>query len=66
MANCKKIYIRNLFIDKKVSERRIIWYNESNKKSKHFNLFKYDFRDPSNKMPTGEIDLDEVHAKLGQ
>ena len=30
-----------------------------------FNLFKYDFHDPSNKMPTGEIDLDEVHAKLG-
>ncbi len=30
-----------------------------------FNLFKYDFEDPSNKMPTGEIDLDEVHAKLG-
>ncbi len=31
-----------------------------------FNLFKYDFDDPSNKMPTGEIDLDEVHAKLGE
>ncbi len=30
-----------------------------------FDLFKYDFDDPSNKMPTGEIDLDEVHAKLG-
>jgi hypothetical protein len=30
-----------------------------------FELFKYDFEDPSNKMPTGEIDLDEVHAKLG-
>jgi len=30
-----------------------------------FHLFKYDFEDPSNKMPIGEIDLDEVHAKLG-
>ena len=32
---------------------------------KDFDLFKYDFHDPSNKMPIGEIDLDEVHAKLG-
>ncbi|MEP2782240.1 MAG: sulfotransferase family protein [Pseudoruegeria sp.] len=31
-----------------------------------FDLFKYDFEDPSNKYPIGEIDLDEVHAKLGQ
>lgn len=31
-----------------------------------FKLFKYDFEDPSNKMPTGEIDLEEVHAKLGR
>ncbi|WP_114966737.1 sulfotransferase family protein [Alkalilacustris brevis] len=30
-----------------------------------FELFKYDRLDPSNKMPVGEIDLDEVHAKLG-
>lgn len=30
-----------------------------------FELFRYDFQDPSNKMPTSEIDLDEVHAKLG-
>jgi hypothetical protein len=30
-----------------------------------FDLFKYDAQDPSNKMPMGEIDLDEVHAKLG-
>jgi hypothetical protein len=30
-----------------------------------FELFRYDFEDPSNKMPKGEIDLDEVHAKLG-
>jgi Sulfotransferase family len=30
-----------------------------------FDLFKYDFSDPANKMPVGEIDLDEVHAKLG-
>ena len=27
--------------------------------------FKYDFKDLSNKMPIGEIDLDEVHKKLG-
>ena len=31
-----------------------------------FDLFKYDFDDPSNKMPIGEIDLDEIHAKLGE
>jgi hypothetical protein len=31
-----------------------------------FNIFKYDFETPSNKMPIGEIDLEEVHAKLGQ
>lgn len=31
-----------------------------------FRLFKYDFENPGNKMPRGEIDLDEVHAKLGQ
>jgi len=30
-----------------------------------FKVFKYEFEDPSNKMPLGEIDLDEVHAKLG-
>ncbi|MFD0978891.1 sulfotransferase family protein [Tropicimonas aquimaris] len=30
-----------------------------------FELFRYDFDNPDNKMPTGEIDLDEVHAKLG-
>ena len=30
-----------------------------------FDLFKYDFDNPSNKMPVGEIDLAEVHAKLG-
>ena len=30
-----------------------------------FNVFKYDFENPGNKMPIGEIDLDEVHAKLG-
>ena len=33
---------------------------------KDFNLFKYDFDNPGNKMPIGEIDLDEVHAKLGK
>lgn len=30
-----------------------------------FEVFKYDMDDPSNKMPVAEIDLDEVHAKLG-
>ena len=30
-----------------------------------FELFKYDIDNPANKMPIGEIDLDEVHAKLG-
>ena len=30
-----------------------------------FDLFRYDPFDPANKMPVGEIDLDEVHAKLG-
>jgi len=30
-----------------------------------FELFGYDMDDPSNKMPVREIDLDEVHAKLG-
>ncbi len=30
-----------------------------------FDLFRYDFENPANKMPIGEIDLDEVHAKLG-
>ncbi|QEW18283.1 Sulfotransferase family protein [Marinibacterium anthonyi] len=29
-----------------------------------FDLFKYDRDNPGNKKPTGEIDLDEVHAKL--
>ena len=31
-----------------------------------FELFHYDFEDPSNKMPKGEVDLAEVHAKLGE
>jgi len=31
-----------------------------------FEVFKYSFEDPSNKMPIGEIDLNEVHAKLGE
>lgn len=30
-----------------------------------FQLFKYDFDNPANKMPTAPVDLDEVHAKLG-
>ncbi|KFE36078.1 sulfotransferase family protein [Thioclava atlantica] len=41
--------------------RHLIW--EIYKKD--FQLFRYDFDDPDNKMPVGEIDLDEVHAKLG-
>lgn len=32
---------------------------------KDFQLFKYDSESPGNKTPTGEIDLDEIHAKLG-
>ncbi|MCB2109713.1 sulfotransferase family protein [Albidovulum sp.] len=31
-----------------------------------FQLFRYDFDNPGNKMPQGEIDLEEVHAKLGE
>ncbi len=31
-----------------------------------FQLFRYDFETPGNKLPVGEIDLDEVHAKLGR
>jgi len=30
-----------------------------------FDLFKYDFDNPGNSMPLSEVDLDEVHAKLG-
>ena len=30
-----------------------------------FQLFKYDFDNPNNKMPLAEVDLAEVHAKLG-
>lgn len=30
-----------------------------------FQLFRYDFENPANKMPLGDVDLDEVHAKLG-
>lgn len=30
-----------------------------------FQLFRYDFDNPANKMPLGEVDLAEVHAKLG-
>ncbi|MEC9104534.1 MAG: sulfotransferase family protein, partial [Pseudomonadota bacterium] len=30
-----------------------------------FELFKYDFENPANKLPIGDIDLEEVHAKLG-
>ena len=32
---------------------------------KDFDLFRYDREDPGNKMPIGDIDLDEVHVKLG-
>lgn len=32
---------------------------------KDFQLFRYDFDNPDNKMPFGEVDLEEVHAKLG-
>ena len=33
---------------------------------KDFQLFKYDFDDPDNKFPKAEVDLEEVHAKLGR
>lgn len=33
---------------------------------KDFQLFGYDFDDPDNKMPKGEVDMDEIHAKLGR
>lgn len=33
---------------------------------KDFQLFKYDFENPGNKMPKGEVDLAEVHAKLSK
>ncbi|AUM75557.1 sulfotransferase family protein [Paracoccus jeotgali] len=42
--------------------RHLIW--EIYKKD--FQLFRYDFDDPDNKLPKGEVDLDEVHAKLGR
>ena len=42
--------------------RHLIW--EIYKKD--FQLFRYDFDDPDNKFPKGEVDLDEVHAKLGR
>ncbi|MFO1174906.1 MAG: sulfotransferase family protein [Paracoccaceae bacterium] len=41
--------------------RHLVW--EIYKKD--FQLFRYDFDDPDNKMPLGEVDLAEVHAKLG-
>ncbi|MDO5642228.1 MAG: sulfotransferase family protein [Paracoccus sp. (in: a-proteobacteria)] len=31
-----------------------------------FQLFHYDFDDPDNKMPKAEVDIAEVHAKLGR
>ncbi|WP_304615510.1 sulfotransferase family protein [Paracoccus sp. (in: a-proteobacteria)] len=42
--------------------RHLIWeiYKDD------FQLFRYDFDNPDNKMPLGEVDLDEVHAKLGR
>ena len=42
--------------------RHLIW--EIYKKD--FQLFRYDFDDPDNKLPKGDVDLDEVHAKLGR
>ena len=30
-----------------------------------FKLFRYDFEDPSERMPRAEVDLDELHAMLG-
>lgn len=31
-----------------------------------FQLFRYDFENPANRMPKGEVDLEEVHAKLAE
>ena len=42
--------------------RHLVW--EMYKRD--FQLFRYDFDDPDNKMPLDEVDLDEVHAKLGR
>ena len=42
--------------------RHLIWEMYST----DFTLFRYDFDDPDNKLPIGEIDMDEVHAKLGR
>lgn len=42
--------------------RHLVW--EIYKKD--FQLFKYDFDDPDNKFPKAEVELDEVHAKLGR
>ena len=33
---------------------------------KDFQLFRYDFDNPANKMPLGPVDLAEVHAKLSE
>ncbi|TQS71626.1 sulfotransferase family protein [Rhodobacteraceae bacterium] len=41
--------------------RHLVWEIYKN----DFQLFRYDFDNPDNKMPIGEVDLDEVHAKLG-
>lgn len=42
--------------------RHLIWeiYRDD------FRLFHYDFDNPDNKMPLAEVDLDEIHAKLGR
>lgn len=42
--------------------RHLVWEIYKN----DFQLFGYDFDDPDNKMPKGEVDLEEVHAKLGR
>ena len=42
--------------------RHLVWEMYS----RDFQLFRYDFDNPDNKIPLGEVDLDEVHAKLGR
>jgi len=32
---------------------------------KDFQLFKYDFENPANKLPKSEVDINEVHRRLG-
>ena len=50
--------VENYFDDLSMHLVREIYWRD-------FEVFKYDFDNPANKQPLAEIDLDEVHAKLG-